>query len=485
MFEVAKALGVRAVVVDGAGSWSKGLVADGLAERFVACDMADTEGVQDFILGELRGLAAAGLPLDGVCTFSEVAVPLAARLAQALGLPGNPVDAVDCARDKHAARAAMQRAGLATPRNALLRPGASPADVAAAGAHVGFPAVLKPTGGAASIGVLRVEDAAALAQGHARVTSELARCVIDSSGTVLLQETAGEPLPPGGRRLVRLRLLAPRSRCSPPLGPPLVCLLSVWRSLCAYPPPFCLPPPSPTPHPPPFSQESPLILEEYLDGTEIDCDVVLDAGVAVYATITDNWPTIEPWFNETGDNAPSLLPAGAQTEMRALCVDSLRALGFTTGVFHVEGKQTTRGARLLEINCRMGGGQVRDNNLAVWGVDLVEQHIVTACGLPVAARAADPPLTCRSALSIVAPRSGTMGPGDWFACVRGWPNVVYARPFAKEGDHVVCAADGMPTWCGQVMCDGKTVQEAIALVRKVEATVTPPIVDTVTTPHVA
>jgi hypothetical protein len=29
------------------------------------------------------------------------------------------------------------------------------------------------------------------------------------------------------------------------------------------------------------------------------------------------------------------------------------------GVFHVELKYTSRGARLIEVNCRMGGGPVR------------------------------------------------------------------------------------------------------------------------------
>lgn len=38
--------------------------------------------------------------LDGVCTFSEFAVPLTARLAEKLGVPGNSPEAVDHARDK-------------------------------------------------------------------------------------------------------------------------------------------------------------------------------------------------------------------------------------------------------------------------------------------------------------------------------------------------------------------------------------------------
>ena len=43
-----------------------------------------------------------------------------------------------------------------------------------------------------------------------------------------------------------------------------------------------------------------LMLEEYLDGPEVDVDLVLSEGEPVYGAITDNWPTVEPYFNETG-----------------------------------------------------------------------------------------------------------------------------------------------------------------------------------------
>ena len=119
---------------------------------------------------------------------------------------------------------------------------------------------------------------------------------------------------------------------------------------------------------------------------------------------------------------------------------------------------------------------MRDNNLAVWGVDLVEEHLLTAVGLPSRPLVAEPVLTNRSTLYINAPRSGLMGPGDWLADVRAWPGVVYARVFSKEGDRVTCAADGLPTWIAQVMCDGRTVDEAVALVKRVEAALQPPIV---------
>lgn len=36
-----------------------------------------------------------------------------------------------------------------------------------------------------------------------------------------------------------------------------------------------------------------------------------------------------------------------------------QALGLKTGVMHVEAKYTSRGPRLIEVNCRMGGGPIR------------------------------------------------------------------------------------------------------------------------------
>jgi carnosine synthase len=148
------------------------------------------------------------------------------------------------------------------------------------------------------------------------------------------------------------------------------------------------------------------MLEEYLDGIEVDVDIVLTAGEPVYCKVTDNWPTLEPWFNETGDNSPSILPDDHQRELEALCVGSLKCLGFKCGVFHVEAKYTTRGPRLIEINSRMGGGQVRENNLAVWGVDLVDESLMTAVGLPCHPPVPSGAYTCRSALYFNSKQTG-------------------------------------------------------------------------------
>ena len=94
----------------------------------IVCQQVMLQWMQD--LGEL----------DGVCTFCEMAVPLVARIAETLGLPGNSPAAVDAARDKHSTRATMAAAGLPTPRNMLIQ---QPSDIGAAAEKVKFPAGAK------------------------------------------------------------------------------------------------------------------------------------------------------------------------------------------------------------------------------------------------------------------------------------------------------------------------------------------------------
>ena len=78
------------------------------------------------------------------------------------------------------------------------------------------------------------------------------------------------------------------------------------------------------------------------------------------------------------------------------------------GVFHVECKYTSRGARLIEVNCRMGGGPVRNINLLVWGVDLVEEHLLTTAGIPSRPPVAPKPLMHIAEFSSNAKKTGVI-----------------------------------------------------------------------------
>jgi biotin carboxylase len=93
---------------------------------------------------------------DGIFTFSESAVVAVAAVAAELGLPGVGVEAAVTSRNKLLMRQAHERGGVAHPRFRFV------ADLEAAlqaAAEFGYPAIIKPTLGAASNFVFRVDDA--------------------------------------------------------------------------------------------------------------------------------------------------------------------------------------------------------------------------------------------------------------------------------------------------------------------------------------
>merc|ERR1712050_557785 len=97
---------------------------------------------------------------------------------------------------------------------------------------------------------------------------------------------------------------------------------------------------------------------------------------------------------ETWAVTPSLLSREEQVELQKLAVGSVKALGFKDGVFHVECKYTSRGPQLIEVNARMGGGPVHATNLKVWNVDLVDETLLAAAGIPSRPDVPRLPLEC-------------------------------------------------------------------------------------------
>ena len=147
------ALGACLVIVEEAGHWSQALVEDGIADRWLSAPITgDPATDADSVVA---ALSDAGVRPDGVLTFWENSAAVAARVAHALRLPGNPVDAVDAARSKLRTRKLSARLGLPTPRAVRVN---SLDELYAAAADLGFPAVVKPEFGAAQMGCIRVDD---------------------------------------------------------------------------------------------------------------------------------------------------------------------------------------------------------------------------------------------------------------------------------------------------------------------------------------
>jgi len=126
---------------------------------------------------------------------------------------------------------------------------------------------------------------------------------------------------------------------------------------------------------------TPMLLMEFLDGTEHDVDIVMFEGELVAAFVTDNAPTRLPYFCETAAVMPSQLSTDKTSLLAFAAHHVVRATGLRTGVFNVEMKYTSTGPRLIEVNGRMGGFYIRDWVRRLYGVDLVRCAFLCSFGV--------------------------------------------------------------------------------------------------------
>ncbi|MEO6703743.1 MAG: ATP-grasp domain-containing protein [Jatrophihabitantaceae bacterium] len=129
-------------------------------------------------------------PINGVLCWDEARILPAAKVAEALGLPGGDPQAVLRCRDKHLTRELMAAAGVPQPRSVLVE---TAEQAIAAATEIGYPVVLKPRGVAASLGVVLVADEAELLAQFAFARDTTAPGAVLGDAIVLVEEYADGP----------------------------------------------------------------------------------------------------------------------------------------------------------------------------------------------------------------------------------------------------------------------------------------------------
>ncbi|MEU7141430.1 ATP-grasp domain-containing protein [Nocardia sp. NPDC046473] len=142
-------------VVDGPGA--DGVLAD---PAKIACQVRVDDVNDVAALGAaVREIIERVGPVDELIALSEFTLEIAAKVRAELGIPGPTVDEVAVYRDKVRMKQVLDEAGIPVPRFADCT---SVEQVRAFAESCGYPLILKPLGGAASIGVRRVDNAAEL-----------------------------------------------------------------------------------------------------------------------------------------------------------------------------------------------------------------------------------------------------------------------------------------------------------------------------------
>ena len=300
------------------------------AERRNALEALTGGGTLRVQLGDPeRGAAtieryAADRPLDAVVGVDDGSTLVAALAAERLGLPHNPVAAVERSRDKARARQAFAAAGLPTPGFATHPATLAPPQLVTLATRIRYPCVLKPLGRSGSQGVIRADDPSAFVAAFRRVAGILG-CDADGHGD---SNDSGEPGTSAADQAARI------------------------------------------------------LVEDFIPGVEVALEGLLRAGTLEVLAIFDKPDPLDgPFFEETLYVTPSRLDAGRQREVELAAARATRALGLREGPVHAEVRLNADGAWVLEVAARSIGGLCARTLRFGAGVTLEELILRHAAGL--------------------------------------------------------------------------------------------------------
>lgn len=125
-----------------------------------------------------------------------------------------------------------------------------------------------------------------------------------------------------------------------------------------------------------------VIIEEYLEGSEVSVEVIALEGKAHIIQVTDKLTTGAPHFVEMGHSQPSRLDENSLTQIKKLAADAVKAVGIENGPAHVEIMLTKSGPKMIELGARLGGDCITTHLTPLsTGVDMVRAVIEIACGI--------------------------------------------------------------------------------------------------------
>lgn len=225
-----------------------------------------------------------------------------------------------------------------------------------------------------------------------------------------------------------------------------------------------------------FSGAVGLVMEQFLEGPEVDVDIVMQNGKPVFTSVTDNWPTKRPSFLATGSSLPSHLSSDVQGQLTELAIKSAEALGLNVGILHIEMKQTSEGPRVIEVNARMGGVYVRDWVKAVWGVDLVEEGLMAAAGVPGTPYKSPKALKHLEGRFLIPEQSGTLQAFEASPAVTADPALYELRKMMKTGVAVRTPPYGNDR-VGMLTAQGRSASEAEKALTRLEGGVTVTVIE--------
>ncbi|EGC84695.1 ATP-grasp domain-containing protein [Anaerococcus hydrogenalis] len=129
------------------------------------------------------------------------------------------------------------------------------------------------------------------------------------------------------------------------------------------------------------SNSGKLVVEEYMQGSEVSVETISRNGACNVIQITDKLTTGAPYFVEMGHNQPSQFPIDIIEKIKKVAIDANKAVGIENGPSHTEIKVTKDGPKIVELGARLGGDNITTHLVPYsTGINMVEASIKMALG---------------------------------------------------------------------------------------------------------
>ena len=206
-----------------------------------------------------------------------------------------------------------------------------------------------------------------------------------------------------------------------------------------------------------------VIVEEFLQGSEVSVEVMVVDGEPHVLAVTDKLTTGAPHFVEMGHSQPSQLPVSDVERIKNLAVRAVRAVGINCGPAHVEIMNTKEGPKMIELGARMGGDCITTHLVPLsTGIDMVRATIDVSLGNKPDIK---PKWDKGSAIRFFDAPKGKLVAVDGFDLAKqmqGIEEIVWVKQVGETISEVLSSIDRM----GYIIAQGNTALEAIALCDK-------------------
>lgn len=217
-----------------------------------------------------------------------------------------------------------------------------------------------------------------------------------------------------------------------------------------------------------YSRCGDVIVEEYMEGSEVSVETLSVDGEVNVLQITDKLTTGSPYYVEMGHSQPTILGKKTVEEIIRVAISAVKAVGIENGPSHTEIIVTDEGPKIVELGARMGGDCITTHLVPFsTGIDMIKCTIETALGEKPDIKAK---LSKGSAIRYFDVKQGVIKSIDGVAEAHKIPGVKQICFVKNVGDEVH-EINSSNERVGFVIAQGETAQQAVEICEKALETI--------------